>query len=321
MEVPDRDHPCHYIALQTENFITYRWGGFKAMQSFDQPPGDENKKEPVEDAGRTVETEPSSPLYEFPAATPAPSTPPGVAQAASETGGVTGEEEVQQPSEEEVRRGLVYPPPPSYYQNMQVPPDRPPLPQAQVANGPTPYPHNTYAPQPQAYPAGMQSWQAPAFPPPQFPTQPPVKRSRKWLWIIVSICVIVFLVACGLCSWAFYNIFNTTFQQVSGATNIAQDYYKDIQNQDYADAYRYLQVSNLTQADFTQQAQRSDTQYGVVQSFIMEQPSFATNPNSGPNLSQWRITVDVTRGKSSYPVLLTVQQFGNTWKITYFDKV
>ncbi len=292
------------------------------MQSFDQPPGDENKKETVEDAGRIVETEPSPPLYEFPAATPAPSTPPGIAHAASEAGGLTGEEDVQQPSEEEIRRGLVYPPPPSYYQNMQVPLDRPPLPQAQVANGPTPYPHNNYGPQPQVYPASMQRTQAPPFPPPQFPgAQPPVKGSRKWVWIIVSIFVVVFLVSCGLCSWAFYNLFNTTFQQVSGATNIAQDYYKDIQNQDYADAYQYLKVSNLTQADFTQQAQTSDTQNGVVRSFIAEQPSFTTNPNTGPNLSQWRITVDVTRAKTSYPVLLTVQQFGNTWKITYLDKI
>ena len=103
--------------------------------------------------------------------------------------------------------------------------------------------------------------------------------------------------------------------------NTAQDYYKDIQNQDYTDAYQYLQVSNLTQADFIQQAQSSDAQNGAVRSFIAEQPSFTTNPNTGPNLSQWRITVDVTREKSSYPVLLTVQQFGKTWKITYFDKV
>src|SRR5215469_17836308 len=138
------------------------------MQPFDRVPGDENKKEPVEDAGGIVEAEPSPPLYEFPAATPAPSDLPGVARGASERGGLRGEEDVQQPSEEEIRRGLVYPPPPSYYQNMQVPLDRPPLPQSQVANGPTPYAYNNYGPLTQVYPAGMQGTQAPPFPPPQF---------------------------------------------------------------------------------------------------------------------------------------------------------
>jgi hypothetical protein len=189
-----------------------------------------------------------------------------------------------------------------------------------MTNGPVVHPQNIYGPR--AYSAGIPGTQAPPFPPPQLAgSQPPVKRSRKWVWIIVSIFAAAFLVSCGLCSWAFYSLFNTTFQQVSGATNIAQDYYKDIQNRDYVDAYKYLQVSNLPLATFMQQAQSGDTQNGVVQSFTVEQPSFTTNPNSGPNLSQWRITVDVTREKASYPVLLTVHNTNNAWKITYFDKI
>ena len=292
------------------------------MQSFNRQSEEEHKKETVEEAGEIEEIEPSTPFYEFPADTPAPAAPPDVSRSPAEARVLPGEEHVQQPSEEDIRRGLVYPPPPSYYQNMQVPLEHPPLPQLQAANGPAPYPHNTYIPRPQVFPAGIQGTQAPPFPPPQFPgTQPPVKRSRKWVWIIVSIFAVAFLVSCGLCSWAFYSLVNTTFQQVSGATSIAQQYYKDIQNQDYVDAYQYLQVSNLSLADFTQQARSSDAQNGVVQSYTVEQPSFTTNPNSGPDLSQWRITVDVTRAKTSFPVLLTVHQTGNAWKITYFDKI
>lgn len=288
------------------------------MQSFNQQSEEEHKQETVEEAGRNEEMEPSSPLYEFPAGTPAPAVPPDAFQPAPQTDVFAGDEHVQQPSEEDIRRGLVYPPPPSYYQNFQVPLDRPPLPQPQVANGPVPPPHQAYVPQPQFYPAGIQGMQARPFPPPQLP---PVRKSRRWVWIIVSIFAVVFLVSCGLCSWAIYGFFNTTFQQVSGATNVAQEYYQDIQNHDYAAAYKFLQISDLTQADFTQKAQASDTQNGIVQSFIAGQPTFTTNSSSGPNLSQWRITVDVTREKSSYPVLLTVQQFSNTWKITYFDRI
>ena len=288
------------------------------MQSFNQQSEEEHKQETVEETGRNEEMEASSPLYEFPAGTPAPSAAPDAFQPASQAHVLAGDEPVHQPSEEDIRRGLVYPPPPSYYQNLQVPLDRPPLSQPQAANGPAPYPQQAYVPPPLMYPAGIQGMQAPPFPPPQLP---PVKKSRRWVWIIVSIFAVAFLVSCGLCSWALYSLFNTTFQQVSGATNVAQEYYKDIQNHDYAGAYKFLQITNLTQADFIQQAQTSDTQKGVVQSFTTEQPSFTTNPNTGPNLSQWRITVDVTREKTSYPVLLTVQQSGNMWKITYFDKI
>ncbi|HJT56762.1 MAG TPA: hypothetical protein VJ761_09720 [Ktedonobacteraceae bacterium] len=284
------------------------------MQSFNQQPEEENKPRAVQDVEDNSEME-SPPLYEFPADVP---------QSAPESSELADKEPVQPPSDEDIRRGLVYPPPPSYYQNMQVPPERPPLSQARVANGQPLYSQNNFASAPQLYPGSMQmpGTQAPPFSPPSFPgAQPPVKKSRKWLWIILSIFGVAFLVSCGLCSWAFYNLFNTTFQQVSGAMNVAQSYYNDIQNQDYVDAYKYLQVSNLTLNDFVQQAQASDIKNGAVQSFTVEQPSFTNNPNTGPDLSRWRATVDVTRAQTSYPVLLTVQKIDNAWKITYFDTI
>jgi hypothetical protein len=36
--------------------------------------------------------------------------------------------------------------------------------------------------------------------------------------------------------------------------------------------------------------------------------------------NEWRYTVDVKRTKTSYPVLLTVQEIGGSWKITYIDR-
>src|SRR5260370_38408384 len=94
-------------------------------------------------------------------------------------------------------------------------------------------------------------WPPPLFPPAQLPgMQPPVKRSHKWVWIIVSIFAVALLVSCGLCSWAFYQLFNTTFQQESGSINVVNDYFQHIQKQIYMNAYSALQISGETQKNF-----------------------------------------------------------------------
>lgn len=256
----------------------------------------------------------ASPLYEFPADS-------SLLQGAPEPPQVTeqdsGDDTLKQPSQESIQQGLVYPPPPSFYQNMQVPLVRPPLPLQAGQNVPF-TPHHTES-QGQFYPPDVQ---VPPFQPAQFPgPPPPVKRSSKLVWIIVSIFTAGVLVSGGLCTWAFYTLFNTTFQQESGSMNVVNDYFKQIQNQAYANAYHDLQISGLTQEDFITRAQESDTQNGLILSFVVHQPTFVSNPGSGPDLSQWRLTVDVTRAKSSYPVLLIVKQIGGNWKITYYDRI
>ena len=150
--------------------------------------------------------------------------------------------------------------------------------------------------------------------------QAPGKRSYKWVWIIVSILIAGLLLSGGLCVWAFSSLFNTAYQQVNSSVNVVNDYFQHIENKSYENAYRDLQISGLTQGDFIAKVQASDTQYGSVISFRAGGPSFSSNPSSGSNLSQWRYTVDVTRVKTSYPVLLTVQQIGGSWKITYIDR-
>lgn len=255
-----------------------------------------------------------SPLYEFPADSP---LLPDAAKSPQVTRPDSGDDALKLPSQEPGQQGLVYPPPPSFYQNMQVPLVRPPLPSRPAPSAPfTPRPPE---PQGQFYPRGVQ---VPPYPPAQFPgPQPPAKRSSRWVWIIVSIFAAGVLVSGGLCAWAFYTLFNTTLQQASGSINVANDYLKQIQNQAYTNAYRDLQISGLTQDDFIVQAQASEAQNGLILAFVVHQPTFVSNPGSGPDLSQWRLTVDVTRAKTSYPVLLTVKQIGGNWKITYYDRI
>lgn len=256
----------------------------------------------------------SSPLYEFPADSSLLQDAPSSAQFASDHPGSVSS---NQPSQESLEQGLVYPPPPSFYQNMQAPPVVQPnfLPQG-TANRPAAFP-----------PPGMQgqfypgSAPIPPYPPGQFPgMQPPGKRSYKWVWIIVSILIAGLLLSGGLCVWAFYNVFNTAYQQVTSSMNVVNDYFQHMENKSYENAYRDLQISGLTQDDFTAKVMASEVQGGPVISFRIETPSYGSSPASGSNLSQWRYTVDVTRVKTSYPVLLTVQQIGGSWKITYIDR-
>jgi len=97
--------------------------------------------------------------------------------------------------------------------------------------------------------------------------------------------------------------------------DVVKDYFQHVQSQGYENAYRDLQITGLAQNDFLAKAQASDTQNGPVISYAVEQP--ASIPN---NLSEWRYTVDVKRTKTSYPVLLTVQEIAGSWKITYIDR-
>lgn len=206
------------------------------------------------------------------------------------------------------QQGLVYPPPPSYYQNMQIPADRPALPLQQGIPG-------TQAQ------LSMMGVQAPPSAPAHYPEmQMPIKKSYKWVWIIVSIFSVGFLVTCGLCGWEGYQLFDTVITQETGATDVVNAYFGDVQNQRYAHAYQHLQINGLTLEDYTKQALASDIQNGSLLSFAAQQPTFDTNATSGPDLNKWSYTVNVTRAKTSYPVLVTVEKIGGSWKITYIDR-
>jgi hypothetical protein len=201
------------------------------------------------------------------------------------------------------QQGIIYPPPPSYYQNMQIPPTRATLPPSSQAQ------------------FNKVDVHVPASAPTRYPEMHgPIKKSNRWVWIVVFIFSVGFLVTCGLCGWGVYQLFDTVIKQETGATDVVNNYFQDVQHQRYAQAYQYLQISGLTPEDYSKQAQASDTQNGLLLSYTVEQPTFGTNSSTGPDLSQWRYTVDVTRAKNSYPVLITVEKIGASWKITYIDR-
>ncbi|TME65479.1 MAG: hypothetical protein E6I59_05280 [Chloroflexi bacterium] len=282
------------------------------MQPSDQQPVEETEKQ---DAAE--EQLAHQPLYEFPPDGPMANVTPQPSPITK----VLPSEELENNAIDEaaIQQGQIYPPPPSYYQNMSTPPAQPPA---------SPDAPNMYAP-PQGYmPQGnAQTYQA--YPPPAtYPPmpQPPAKKSYRWVWILVAVVSVLVLAGCGLCGWASYNIFNSAYQQVSGSINVVNDFYTNLQSKNYTAAYTDLapegQISGLTQAAFTTQAQQLDEKYGPVASFVLSQPTFRTDPNTGsPDLSHFTMTVAVKRTHSSYNVLLSLAKIHGTWKITEYDRL
>ncbi len=166
------------------------------MQSSGQQPNENIERENAE--VEDIKEQASSPLYEFPAD----------------------------------QQGMVYPPPPSYYQNMQIPEGRTALPLQPGIH--TSLSFQSSIPGSQAQ-LNQMDVQVPPYSQTQYPgMQPPVKKSYKWVWIIISIFSVGFLVTCGLCGWGVYQLFNTVINQETGATDVVNNYFQDVQNQRYA---------------------------------------------------------------------------------------
>jgi len=279
-----------------------------------QPSDQQLPEETVEQSSEDKIEPAAQPLYEFPGDELLPNSAPA---AAPITRVLPDEELAHMPLEEAVQRGLIYPPPPAFYQNMRAVPVQPPLPPQYGVNE-------------QAAPR-FGSVQEPQ--PPFTPPATPARRSRTWIWIVVSILSFAFLASCGICIWASYAYINPVAQQLSGAIDVVDDYYSNIQAQNYATAYLDLSLdgqNRLTRDQFVQLAQARDAQDGRVRSYMLGQPAYSSNPTSGLDLSHLTITVNVTRCKDgassgqsclSYTTLLTMQKVAGHWKIVDFYKI
>jgi flagellar basal body-associated protein FliL len=172
-----------------------------------------------------------------------------------------------------------------------------------------PYSQNPYQQQ-NPYPSQPQS--------PQAPGQPP-KKSRRWLWIILALVVVLILACVGGITAVILGINN------SPAKAAAQHYYDAIKSRDYSTAYTYLdpamtltvenQSQQITQQSFTLVAQAYDTQKGRVSDYSIS----GINLNSSSDMGNTAdITVKVTLN-TSYDAHLQLKQEGNDWKIISFD--
>lgn len=230
----------------------------------------------------------------------------------------------REPAAEEMQQETIYPPPPSYYENMQLPAELPPLPAKQspardagsqtgdvlsstgktgayygfTSPGRQPY----YAPGQYRYPGAVL----------------PASASRRQTWIIVAIIGASVFLLCGAGGWALTNIFGAVSQQEVGANQVVQDFYQQMLQQDYNAAFADLQIDGLTASVFTQDAQAVNAQYGQISSFSIDTTSF-NSANSAPNATHWQFTVHVTRQQTTYSVQIPVDNINGIWKITSID--
>ena len=153
----------------------------------------------------------------------------------------------------------------------------------------------------------------------QVPQQQP-KRSKRWLWITLSIVGGVLVLSCIGCVVLGALGYNFLAPTVSASVT-ASSYYQAIENQDYTKAYSYLAnnmqttTSNqpLTQSLFTQGAKAKDTVAGTVTNF--SQTSISTNNGTAS------VTISVTRSGQPYLVHLQLQQINGNWVIIQFDTI
>lgn len=215
-------------------------------------------------------------------------------------------------SAQDIQSGLVYPPPPSFYQNMQVPAEKPPLPSPVL---PVPVP-----------PASNQPYPGMPFRPPHPAMVPPTQAhgSRKKYWIILSVLSTVLLLSCGLCSWWAYSAIGPLIQDTTSITYTVTNYYQHIEQADYEAAYTYLSIENVSQASFIEQAQQRDDELGSVSSFEVSgaNPQYSVDDNSDLSISVFSVSISVVRGASeSYNAHLNLQKIEGKWRITSFDLI
>lgn len=157
------------------------------------------------------------------------------------------------------------------------------------------------------------------------PTTPRVSRPqrqsqsarslRRQLLIIGSIFLVCAVLACVF----GYIGFNLTkgIGASSGAATTSADFLNALSTHNYAQAYQDLGAVitiQVSQDDFTQQAQNDDRCYGSITSYSEVANSATTQGNSQS------YTYNIIRSKSSkaYQLRLTLQQDqnSNSWKIT-----
>lgn len=208
--------------------------------------------------------------------------------------------------------------PPPYGQPSQPPYGQPP-------QDPYGQPPSSYAPPPSPYGQPSSPYGAPPPPPPydvpsyaQVPQQGPPKKSRRGLWIVLSIIAGVFVLSCGAC--ALLGGFG--YFLISGPSTAVNQYYQAVEQQKYATAYTYLRIDTFTLGGETFPANATvyeriataiDTQRGTVTSHSIK--------NTVVNNNDATILVDVTRGGQTTEVTLQLQKLGNDWKITNIDRI
>lgn len=106
---------------------------------------------------------------------------------------------------------------------------------------------------------------------------------------------------------------------ISPAAGVVNQYFTALENQDYATAFEYLDLSmrnplgqTITRAWFSERAQAYDEEHGRITGYSLA--GVQANP------SRRVYTIKVTRGSGAYRTRLRLSGQGYGWKIVGFDR-
>jgi hypothetical protein len=146
---------------------------------------------------------------------------------------------------------------------------------------------------------------------------PAPQKSRKGLWITLSILAGVLVLFCAICGSLFL------FASNSGPDSTVKDYYKAVQSKDYATAYTYLAPG----ASFSdpQSGKKipitSSTVYIVVAQTLDKDLGALTDYETSSGSDTNHVNVSVTRGGKQYAIHLTMTKIDDKWKIFNADGI
>ena len=153
--------------------------------------------------------------------------------------------------------------------------------------------------------------------------QPRKKSSLRWLWITLAIVGGLLVLVCGGCAIASYAGIGYFAKTIAGPSVAANSYYQNIKDQNYDQAYTYLDTSGTVQSQFVnassfaQVAKAQDQVKGPVTAF--SQTNISTDSTNGVNTAS--VTMSVTRNGPAYAVQLQLKEENGVWKIISFDTI
>jgi hypothetical protein len=172
-------------------------------------------------------------------------------------------------------------------------------------------------------PPGQAPYGAPPYGSPEMVQPPPKKKSSlRWLWITLGIVGGLVILGCGGCAIAGAFGIGFLAKTVAAPITTVNSYYQAVENQNYTQAYSYLQIDTFTAGGqtitaspqaFTQLASGLDTARGKVTNYSIKNTNVTSDTAT--------ITVDVTRSGQAYTVTIQLRQVNGTWKIVQFDNI
>ena len=144
-------------------------------------------------------------------------------------------------------------------------------------------------------------------------------RRRTLTWSIVFI--VCALLACGI-GYAAVNFF-TALNASQGPANTVTDFLSNLQSQNYTNAFNDLAPTltiQITQQQFTQQAQDDDRCYGPVTDYSEVANSATTSTDGKTQGFTYTITRTLNNKPGTYQLHLTLQQdTSGNWKISSYS--